>query len=90
MDNQELQKLLEKLHSEFERTPTVDSKGRELLRRLDTDITELIERSESNVKTPFTYDIRPLEDSIRHFEVTHPNVTDILSRLMSILSNSGI
>jgi hypothetical protein len=34
MDNQELQKLLEQLHSEIERTPTVDPKGRELLRAL--------------------------------------------------------
>jgi hypothetical protein len=90
MGNQELQKLLEQLHREIEHTPAVDPKGRELLRDLNTDITDLIERSEGDVKGPNAFTIQSLENSIEHFEVTHPTLTEILSRFLTILSNSGI
>jgi hypothetical protein len=90
MDNQELQKLLEQLHSEIERTPTVDPKGRELLRDLASHINDLIERSEGDTKEANAFTLQNLEDGIKHFEVSHPTLTEILSRFMTFLSNSGI
>jgi len=47
MDNQELGKLLEQLHSEIEHTESIDEKGRERLRDLATDIGELLARSDN-------------------------------------------
>ena len=47
MEEQELRKLLEQLHGEIEHTKTVDEKGLELLRHLETDIHALLERSKS-------------------------------------------
>jgi hypothetical protein len=90
MDNQELQKLLEQLHREIEHTPSVDPKGRELLRDLATDITHLIERSEGDTRVSDTFNIQRLETSIDYFEVTHPTLTEILAKFLAILSNSGI
>jgi hypothetical protein len=31
-----------------------------------------------------------LQDTIDHFEVTHPRLTTLLSQMMTILSNAGI
>jgi aldehyde:ferredoxin oxidoreductase len=85
MSNQELRDLLEKVHAEIERTETVDDKGRELLRDLDSDIRHLLDSPENSEDV-----IEQLENSIQHFEVTHPVFTTLLNRLMEILSGAGI
>jgi hypothetical protein len=91
MDDQELRKLLEQLHTEIEHTQTIDNNGRQLLHHLETDINELLVRSESG-PLPQTHPstLRQLEDSIDYFELSHPTLTSQLSQLLSILSNSGI
>ena len=88
MDNQELRKLLEQLHSEIEHTESIDEKGREQLRDLATDIGELLARSDS-AKTQSSL-LERLEDSISYLEVTHPTLTQTLSRVLETLSNAGI
>jgi len=86
--NQELDQLLEKLKNEIEGIQPDDEKGQALLRELSADIRELLERAES--KQPASSMMQRLQASIDHFEVTHPTATEILSRFLSILSNSGI
>ena len=88
MDNQELRKLLEQLHSEIEHTESIDEKGREQLRDLATDIGELLARSDS--AKPQSSLLERLEDSISYLEVTHPTLTQTLSRVLETLSNAGI
>jgi hypothetical protein len=90
MDEHELRTLLEQLHNEIEKTKSVDEQGRELLRHLDTDIRGLLARSEGERIQPRSSVIQRLEDSIDHFEVTHPVLTTMLSRMLDILSNAGI
>ncbi len=90
MDNQNIDKLLEQLHSEIERTERLDEKGRKLLRELSADIQELLERSEGGPGRPKSSFVQRLEDSIEHFEVTHPALTATLSELLTSLSNAGI
>jgi hypothetical protein len=34
--------------------------------------------------------LQRLQDSVDHFEVTHPTLTAMLSRMLDILSNAGI
>jgi hypothetical protein len=85
MSNQELRDLLEKVHAEIERTDTVDDKGRELLRDLDSDIQRLLESPENSDGA-----IEQIEYAIQQFEVTHPVITTMLNRLMEILSGAGI
>lgn len=88
MDDKELRELLEKVHAEIEQTQTVDENGRELLRDLERDIRELLARSqEKQSELPI---VERLDNTIKYFEVTHPDLTATLSELMTILSNAGI
>lgn len=92
MDDQELRNLLEKLHKEIERTPAMDEKGQQLLSDLGTDIRSLLDRSQSqqNVQQPHPTTVQRIEETIDYLEVTHPNLTTMLSELLATLTNSGI
>jgi hypothetical protein len=89
MTDKNLRELLEQLHSELERTEVTDEAGQERLRHLEADIRRLRERTggESNVDEPM---LERLQDSIDHFEDTHPQLTMMISQMMTILSNAGI
>ena len=88
MTDKKLSELLEQLHNELEKPEAMDEKGRELLRSLDADIHKLLERSEEVDADESV--LQRLQDSIDHFEVTHPDLTSALSHMMTILSNAGI
>jgi hypothetical protein len=90
MDEKELRNLLEKLHSEIERTDTIDEKGRELLGDLESDIRGLLERAGRKSIQPHPSTVQRVEDSIDYLEVTHPTLTAMLSQLLATLSNTGI
>jgi hypothetical protein len=89
MTDQNLRELLEKLHHELEHTEVTDEAGREKLRHLDADIRRLLKRSG---KRPEADDpmLERFQDSIDHFEDTHPDLTLMISQMMTILSNAGI
>jgi hypothetical protein len=91
MNDEELRQLLEELHRKIEETDSVDEKGRELLSHLSVDINNLLERTgqeeELRGEEP---ELGRLEESVRHFEVTHPSLTAALSQLLNILNNAGI
>jgi len=90
MDDQELHKLIESLHDEIQKTQSVDEKGRELLAHLEADIRKLLTQAGgvSNPVHPST--LRRLEEGLDHFEVSHPTLTILLSRVLEALSNVGI
>ena len=91
MNDDELRQLLEELHQKIESTDSVDEKGRELLSHLSLDIHNLLERTghEKPLHGPGR-EVSRLQESIEHFEVTHPNLTAALSQLLNILNNAGI
>jgi len=88
MSDKNLSQLLEELHNELDNTDAVDEKGRELLRALNTDIEELLKRSEGEGSDDSL--LERLQESIDHFEVTHPALTSALSHIMTALNNAGI
>jgi hypothetical protein len=90
MDNQELLNLLEKLHSEIERTQTVDEKGQQLLNDLGADIRQFLDRSVNVQMQPHPSTIKRMEESLDYLEITHPNLTTMLSEILAILANTGI
>ena len=89
MTDQDLRELFERLHNELERTEATDEKGREMLRHLDADIRSLLKRSGTKAEADEPM-LERLQDTIDHFEVTHPQLTTMLSEMMTILSNAGI
>ena len=91
MNDDELRTLLEDLHRKIEATDQVDEKGRELLSHLSVDIHNLLERTGHEEKLHGTqWEVGRLEESVRHFEVSHPSLTAALSQLLNILNNAGI
>ncbi len=91
MNDDELRQLLEELHQRIESTDSVDEKGRELLSHLSVDIRNLLERAGHEEKLRGSpREVGRLQESIQHFEVTHPNLTAALSQLLNILNNAGI
>ncbi|HEX8992272.1 MAG TPA: DUF4404 family protein [Anaerolineales bacterium] len=90
MGDEELRRKLQELHDEIENLDQVDEKGRALLRDLDDHIRNLLARSEPAESKPKPAMRRSLEDAIRHFEVTHPALTEALSDLLTALSNAGV
>jgi len=90
MDDHELSNLLEQLHAEIENSKAVDEKERELLQHLGADIRNLLARSEHERSLAEPSMVKRLEESIDHYEITHPELTMLLDKLLSILSNAGI
>ena len=89
MADQNLRELLEKLHDELERTEVTDEEGRERLRHLRADIRRLLERSGKKPEADESM-LERFQDSIDHFGETHPQLTMMISQMMTILSNAGI
>ena len=89
MNNQELRDLLEKVHAEIEKADSLDDKGRELLRDIDSDIRKLLEKDPAAAESS-NDGIEQLEDAIQYFEITHPVFTTMLTRMLEILSGAGI
>lgn len=90
MANEERRKLLEEFRNQVAQTENLDEEGRVLLRSLDKEIHDLLEKSEDeDVDTPDTV-LEQLQESIEHFEDTHPSLTMTLSQLLTVLSNAGI
>lgn len=89
MTDQNLRELLEKVRYELEHTEVTDEAERERLRHLEADIRELLARSEERAEADEPM-LERLQDSIDHFETTHPELTLMLSQMMTILSNAGI
>jgi hypothetical protein len=87
MDDQELHKLVDDLHAEIQKTQSVDEKGQQLLRHLDADIRNLLEHAGKSVH-PTTLD--RFQESLEYFEITHPALSGLITRLMEVLSNAGI
>ena len=89
MTDQNLRELLEKLHNELEQTEVTDEAGRERLRHLEADIRTLLKRSGEKAETDESM-LERFQDSIDHFETSHPQLTMMISQMMTILSNAGI
>ena len=89
MTSKKLTKLLEQLHDELANTEVMDEKGRDLLRALNADIQALLERADDETDDDDSLLAR-LQETIAHFEVTHPNLTAALSQMLNALNNAGI
>lgn len=88
MTDKKLTKLLEELHITLDATEAVDDKGRELLRALNEDIKELLERSDDAQSDDSL--LGRMQETMTYFERSHPEMASALSNLLTTLSNAGI
>lgn len=89
MSDPKLRELLKKLHDEIDQADKVDEKGRALLHDLDGHIHDLLQRSEDK-PSPEPEMVSQFDEALRHFEVTHPNLTAAIASLLDTLSGAGI
>ena len=72
------------------RIPKLRTKpSRERLRHLEADIRRLRERTDESSEADDPM-LERFEDAIDHFETSHPQLTMMISQMMTILSNAGI
>jgi hypothetical protein len=90
MNDQELRKLIEELQAEIQNTHTVDKKDQELLLNLDAEIKALLGRTDGKVTPVHPSTLKRLEEGLDRFEISHPELTTLLSRLLESLGNVGI
>ena len=88
MTEKRLTELLEQLHQELDQVEAVDEKGRELLQALNADIESLLERTEGRRSNGTL--LKRLQDTINHFEDSHPALTTALAQMLNSLNNAGI
>jgi hypothetical protein len=90
MDDNDSRKLLQQLHDEINNLQSVDEKSSDLLRDIDGDIRSLLERSGEKTTEVHPTIIGRLEDAVGEFEVTHPELTALISKVLDSLSIAGI
>lgn len=90
MDDPKLREQLEQLQAEIRQSQSVDEEGKALLRDLDADIHDLLARSEGEAVDVQPSTVDRLQDSLTYFEVSHPSLTALISKLLETLSNAGI
>jgi hypothetical protein len=90
MDDPKLREQLEQLQVEIRQSSSVDEEGKALLRDLDADIHDLLARSEGEAVDVQSSTVDRLQDSLTYFEVSHPSLTALISKLLETLSNAGI
>ena len=86
---QHLRQMLEHLHTELQRTDTIDDRSRELLRSVLGDIEDLLERKEKRGTQPESI-VQRLRETVRAFETTHPTLTEAIGRLADALAGMGV
>ena len=90
MDDNDSRKLLQQLHDEINNIKTVDKKGSDLLKDIDGDIRGLLERSGDSSLEVHPSILHRLDDAISHFEVTHPDLTALIAKVLDSLSIAGV
>lgn len=90
MDDPKLREQLEQLQAEIKQAHSVDDEGKALLQDLEADIHDLLARSQEESVQVQPSTIQGLQDSLAHFEVSHPSLTALISNLLETLSNAGI
>ena len=83
----DLHELLENLNRELAQTEVTDEAGRARIRQLEADIRSLRERESMETDEPM---LERFQESVDHFEDSHPELTMMISQMMTILSNAGI
>lgn len=90
MDKDSLNESLVKLRDELRYAPVGDEAVRDALHRLDADIHRIL-HGEGDVPPAHHASLREsLQDSVQHFEASHPAITALMNGLIKALSDMGI
>jgi hypothetical protein len=88
MGNQRLNKQLQELLTQLQQAKTLEQGDREALLQLVKDIQATLTRTGKSEE--YASAVQRLEDAVQRFEVTHPQITATMARVINGLSNMGI
>ncbi len=83
-----LNKLKKDLDTEIRKTQGLDDISREKLDKLLSYVDMKLQEPQNPAHDQLL--IGHLEGNIRHFEVTHPDLTMVMNNMLTMLSNLGI
>lgn len=90
MDKQQLDEILQELHSELRQIHSVDENERQMLQQLMTDIQEILKQREYDRTFPYNQFEERLKNAIEQFGVSHPRITTLMGQIADMLSRIGI
>jgi len=90
MNSEAINDLLKQLHGAMGSATSITDKDRELLRQLSADIQTLLAQPGAAAASKHPSIAGRLGDAVTRFEVTHPDVTDVLVRVSKVLGDMGI
>ena len=88
MENQHVSKQLQELQTQLQQAKTLEQTDREVLLQLVKDIQATLARTGKSEE--YASAVQRLEDAVQRFEVTHPQITATMARVINGLSNMGI
>jgi hypothetical protein len=90
MRHQALYDSLSHLHAELQKIKHVDKTSSQLLNKLGNDIQRILDNSGDIPESHHKSLLASLEESVQHFEVSHPRLTSLMNRIINALSDMGI
>jgi len=81
---------LEALHNELHNTKSVDQETRQLLEEVQSDIQYILDEKEGDDTDAHQSLNDRLRQAAGQMESTHPELTNTMRRVMTVLSNMGI
>jgi len=86
--DEELKKLKDELDAKIRQVDGLDDISREKLDKLMGFVEMKLQKPNDPVRLENL--VEHLEDNIQHFEITHPDLTMVMNKMLIILSNLGI
>jgi hypothetical protein len=84
MGDSNRRQLLEQLHNDLSQVEPDDEKGRQLLDDTRTQIKNALDHADDESL------VERLQESLYHFEGTHPDLANTISVVIDTLSNMGL
>ena len=91
MDNAPLKENLIKLQDELKSVKPVDPPSQEAINKLGGNIHLYLNNYDKDGPPSVHFSLKEsLEESLEHFEASHPAISDLITRLIQALSDMGI
>ena len=87
MDKNELRDSLDNFHEELEKSASLEAGDRERLQSMEADMRQMLESKGAKRDDSL---VEQLDQAVRQFEISHPELTIALGHLLDILSQEGI
>ena len=90
MKQNALRDSLSQLHAELAETKHVDPGSAAALKKLGDDIRRILENSGEIPESHRQSLLESLEESVKHFEASHPLLVSMMDRIIQNLSDMGV